>query len=459
VTLGARHTPPIVRALAIAALVGAAVVLAVVLLNPGAKSYTVTARFQDAGQLVPGGLVQVAGATVGEVGDIELTDDGQADITLKLPHDWGPLHVGTRAIVRAPGLSTAAGRYVDLMLGPATAPPIPDGGRIPATATQTAVDLDEALDLFDKRTRIGLQRVIRGSARQVHGKGPEQNEALRFLDPSLVATTRLFGQLNHNSALLGRFLTASGRLSHDLAQNRLDLAGLVHHGAIATNAIARDRGALGRAVAQLPDFQRRSIRTLADLRGALGDLRPLVRDSTPVTRRLTPLVKDVRALLEEVPPTVRSLTKATSGGVTLGEATNKLAPIALGPVQANGAEREGALPATRRALEGALPALAYGRPYAPELTGWFDDFGHSGQYDANGSFARTALMLSAFSARGGTLSLVPPADRGTELAGVAQIDQDNRCPGALERDPGDGSTPYRATPDYPCDPTQVPLGP
>jgi hypothetical protein len=68
-------------------------------------------------------------------------------------------------------------------------------------------------------------------------------------------------------------------------------------------------------------------------------------------------------------------------------------------------------------------------------------------------------MLSAFSARGGTLSLVPPADRGAELAQVAQIDQNDRCPGALERDPGDGSTPYRPSPDYPCDPKQRPLGP
>ena len=456
--LGARHTPPIVRALAVAALIAAVVVLALVLVHPGDRSYTVTATFQDAGQLVPGGLVQVAGATVGKVGDIRLSDDGQAEVELRLPHDWGPLHEGTRAIVRAPGLSTAAGRYVDLMLGPATAPKIPDGGRLPATATQTAVDLDEALDLFDRRTRIGLQRVIRGSARQTAGKSAKQNEALRYLDPSLVASTRLFGQLNRNSALLSRFLTASGRLSHDLAQNRLDLAGLVQHGAIATNAIARDRGALGRAVAQLPDFQRRSIRTLGDVRGALSDLRPLVRESTPVTRRLLPLVKDLRALLEEAPPTVRALTRSTGGAVILGEATLKLAPIALGPVQANGAQREGALPATRRALDSSVPLLAYGRPYAPELTGWFDDFGHSGQYDANGSFARTALMLSAFSARGGTLSVVPPADRGAELAGVAQIDQDDRCPGALERDPGDHSTPYRPSPDYPCDPTQVPLG-
>ena len=457
--LRARHTPPVLRALAVAALIAAAVVAAVLLLGGRGGSYTVTARFQDAGQLVPGGLVEVAGATVGTVSDIKLTDDGQADVTLDLPENWGPLHQGTRAIVRSPGLSTAAGRYVELMLGPATAPPIPNGGRLPVTATTTAVDLDEALDLFDPKTRGGLQQIIRGSARQVDGRGAQQNAALEYLDPSLVATTRLFGELNRNSALLTRFLTASGHLSHDLAQNRLDLAGLVHNGAITTGAISRDQGALGRAIGQLPDFQRRAITTLGDLRGALSDLRPLVREAIPVTQRLTPLVRDLRALLTEAPPTVRALTRATSGGVTLARATLNLAPIALGPVQANGAQRDGSLPATVKALDGATPILAYGRPYAPELTGWFDDFGHSGQYDANGSFARTSLMLNAFSVRGGTLSLVPPGDRGTEIAKVAQIDQNNRCPGALERDPGDGSTNWRPSPTYNCDPTEVPLGP
>jgi hypothetical protein len=34
-----------------------------------------------------------------------------------------------------------------------------------------------------------------------------------------------------------------------------------------------------------------------------------------------------------------------------------------------------------------------------------------------------------------------------------------RCPGSLERDPGDGSTPFTDGGTLNCDPTQVPTGP
>src|SRR5207248_11375956 len=70
--------------------------------------------------------------------------------------------------------------------------------------------------------------------------------------------------------------------------------------------------------------------------------------------------------------------------------------VAIGPVQANGQQREGAFPASVKALNGSTPELAYGRPYAPDLTAWFDDFSHSGYYDALGRVGRVALNVNAF---------------------------------------------------------------
>ena len=69
----------IARVAAIAALVGA-VVLVVLILFGGGSSYTVTAEFQDAGGLVTGNQVLMGPATVGTVRSISLTSNGQAEV-------------------------------------------------------------------------------------------------------------------------------------------------------------------------------------------------------------------------------------------------------------------------------------------------------------------------------------------------------------------------------------------
>ena len=60
----------------------AAIVLVAVLLFAGGGSYTVTAIFPNAGQLVNGNDVDIGGRPVGSVKDIALTDDGDAKVEL-----------------------------------------------------------------------------------------------------------------------------------------------------------------------------------------------------------------------------------------------------------------------------------------------------------------------------------------------------------------------------------------
>jgi hypothetical protein len=135
--------------------------------------------------------------------------------------------------------------------------------------------------------------------------------------------------------------------------------------------------------------------------------------------------------------------------------------IALGPVAANGRVREGAFPAATRALEGATPELNYAKPYAgADLMGWFDDFSHSGVYDALGGVSRVGLHVSAFTiVNGFPASFLLPEQRAEAFLGSAVVRQDNRCPGSMERPAPDGSNLFRPSPDFPCDPSQVPPGP
>src|SRR4051812_19637869 len=71
----------------------------------GGDDYTVKVRFQAATQVVKGNLVQIGGRKVGLVDSIRLTDDGQAELELKLEPEHAPLRRGTQATLRIASLS------------------------------------------------------------------------------------------------------------------------------------------------------------------------------------------------------------------------------------------------------------------------------------------------------------------------------------------------------------------
>ena len=127
----AQRPSGVARFAALAAVLAAAV-LAGLLLFGGGDGYTVTARFINAGQLVKGNQVDVAGTEAGIVKDFEITDDGQADVTLEIDEKYAPLRAGTRAVIRQGGQASPANRYVQLMLPaePEAGTEIRDGGRI-----------------------------------------------------------------------------------------------------------------------------------------------------------------------------------------------------------------------------------------------------------------------------------------------------------------------------------------
>lgn len=88
----------------------AAVAVAVVLLSNGGGGHEYTLRFQNAAQLVKGNLVQVSGRPVGDVREINLSDNGQAEVKIRIREDAYALREGTRAIVSAYSLSGIGNR-------------------------------------------------------------------------------------------------------------------------------------------------------------------------------------------------------------------------------------------------------------------------------------------------------------------------------------------------------------
>jgi phospholipid/cholesterol/gamma-HCH transport system substrate-binding protein len=443
-----------------------AVVVCAVLLLGGGSAYTVRAHFQSAGQLVKGNLVQVAGRKVGTVERIALTDEGAAEITLAIDDDtFTPLRAGTRATIRQASLSGVASRYVDLeMPSGEQSRTIADGGLIPLASTTTAVDLDQLFDLFDKRARKGLRNVVRGFGASYEGRSAEANDAWRYLTPSLVASRRLFEELGSDRAALESFLVSNSKLLTDVAERRDDLGTLVDRLAVTMDAIGSERTALQAAIHDLPPFMRRANTTFVNLRATLDDLDPLVDEALPVTPKLRAVMAQLRPFARDAAPTFRDLANLVrrpghaNDLMELAAAVPPFRDVTVRSQRVNGAEREGSFPTAVKSLRGQTPQFAFQRPYVVDLTGWFDDFSHSGVYDANGSASRVSTTVSAFAFLDGTLAPVPEHLRNQVLNKVVSFGQRNRCPGSTERPAADGSNPYRPSSDFNCDPSQIPPG-
>ncbi len=448
------------RIVALVALVGV-VVLAIVLLVGGGPGYQVRLLTENASQLVKGDLVQVAGGPVGKVGKITLTDRGLAQIMVSIDDDYAPLREGTLAVIRQASLSGIANRYIDLQQGPMDAKAIPDGATLPATTTESAVELDQLFNTFDPKTRKAAQAVIKGFADATQDHTLQANQATKYFNPLLSASSRLFAELDRNDDVLERFIVKTSQLVTDVNAKREDLAGIVDHFGTVSTALASQDSNLAEAVGRLPTFLRKSNTTFVNLRGTLDDLDPLVAASRPVVRDLRPLLADLRPFARDARPTFRDLARtirrpgAGNDLVELLKAQPALAGVTVKKVKANGKTRKPAFTELASALSDGAPELAFFRPYAPDLTGWFDDFSTSGAYDANGAFSRAGLALSAFTVTP-LLGLVPipPALRDDVLAAGAKLGRNNRCPSSDER-----GAIYKPTPAFNCDASMVPVGP
>lgn len=426
--------------IAVAALVAALVLVVLIVTGLGSDSYTVTARFTDASQLVKGNVVQVGGRNVGTVDDLKLADNGQADVVMKLTDDSvRPLHEGTHATIRSLGLSGVANRFVDLSPGLDSSPEIDDGGMIGVDRTRGVVDLDVLLDSLTPKTRRDIQGIVRDAATALTPKAAKQtNAGIHLFNPAVAQLTALGRELTHDQAALGSLVNHTASLTAVLARHRQALGSGIESTAGILTTVANEREQLARALAAAPESLRTTTTTLRRLRtqtlpavdpvleGAQPTIKPfeeLLRVSTPTLRNAKPLVASLRALMPD-------------------------ARAALQPLPRLQRAASPSLASTTKALREALPLITGLRPYTPELVaGFFSGFGGNSAhaYDANGHYQRVSLNLG-FDSLTGIIPLPPGASLGGYRTGLVA-----RCPGGAE-EPG----PDRSNPTTPagntCDP-------
>ncbi len=377
----------VARLLALVALAVAVIAVGVVLIT-GGSSYVVHARFYDAGQLVKGDLVTVAGHQVGSIGSISLSPDGLADVELNISDgSITPMHAGTIATIGQLSLTGVANRFVGLQLSGA-GPVIHDGGTLPLTQTRGIVDLDTLLDSLTPRVRAQINEIIKTGAYFVKQPTAAQlNQFELYLNPAFSQSTQLISQVLADKFSLDRLVASSAQIATALAAHNADLSGAVTNTAAVLREIAGQRAVLQDTLVRAPGVLHQATGVLADVNFTLGKLNPVLTDVQPVAPPLAELLRKVVPVARNAIPTIQGVQALVPGAES---ALRALPPVVA---KANPAVRS-----LTQALKGLLPILGGLRPYGPDaVAGFFNGVGGAsgGGYDANGHYLKATLAVQA----------------------------------------------------------------
>ncbi|HWF55883.1 MAG TPA: MlaD family protein [Solirubrobacteraceae bacterium] len=424
------------RGLWLAALAAVVIAVATVIVTGAGGSYTIHALFEDSGQLVTGGEVQVAGRSVGSISGLSLTPDGLADVTLSLGGSGiTPLHTGTRAIIRAVGQAGVDNRFVQLIPGPASAPAMRSGAELPTAQTTGIVDLDSVLDSFGPQTRAALQQLIAHSSQAFAGSGSRFfNQMLGSLDPALAELNGLSGQVAGDRSALTRLVSTGALAAAAVAARAPALQQAVAQAATTFAEVASQHAQLADLLTRAPSLLRQAAATLAQTSTAVTALRPALRAVLPVAPPLKEFLSLAPSTLDRLTPTVTTLNGELA---PLRQTLADLKPLAEPAVSA----LRSAVPA----LRSVMPILIGLREYGSDLIlGIFNGLGGlvSGPYTSEGHYAKLNFVQSPQTLFQGTLSqILSSAPLAPGVLGV-RTHLLARCPGGDAPPAPDGSNPW-----------------
>lgn len=428
-----------VRAVASLTLAGAIIAVGLAVLS-GGEPYTLHLEFLNAGRVVEGGEVQIAGVKVGSISGIGLTPNGLADVTISIGDSADvPLHRGTRAAIREVGAATIANNFVALSPGPSNQPALTSGATLAPTQTTGIVDLDAVLDAFTPSVRSSMQGLIANAAHVFAGSGSRYfNGMLLQLDPALAQLDGLSQQLGSDQANLGGLVSTATRAATAIASRASDLRSAVGHTAMALGAIAGEQNVLADALTRAPSVLQQGRGTLVDLTTALTALRPTLREVPPAAGPLGEFLGLLRPTLRRATPVLAQLRAQLPG------LRSSLAGFSTLERPA-----DSGLHATATGLQAANPILRGMRFYGSDfivgiLNGFVSIF--SGNYDKAGHYGHASFSQSPLLLPGGALGSAIP-----NLSGISGLSPAlfnirthllSRCPGGASPPAPDGSSPW-----------------
>lgn len=349
----------------------------------GSGDYRVNLVVPSAAQLLKGSPVWIDGLTVGSVKSLDVKG-GKAVIGISLNDKNAPLHVGTTSQVE--WNSVVGERVLTLVPGPAKNAVIADGGTFEAASKQ--IEVDQVLSALDKPTRAKLVSLIGQLNKTASGSESDLQATIRSAGPAADALGQVLQAVGRDGPAIHDLVSQLTQMTAVAAKHQTDISETVRNLTALSSAVAAQQSQLSATFKALPGTLAAAQSTLQRVPEAEAVTTPLLRDLEPATKRLTSVAKNLTPVLTDLRPAVANLRPLLADTQQLLGTTPQLLDVA-----------HQVLPPVQSAIEAYQPALAYLRPYTPELVGWIQNFGESfAGYDGQGHFwaATLAPGLNAF---------------------------------------------------------------
>lgn len=282
------------------------------------KSYTyVTAAFDDVGTLRDLQGVSQNGVRIGQVNSIEYTD-GRAIVTMRLD---GQRDVYRDARARIVNESVLGPKKVQLDPGKPNAGKLGDRA-IPTSQTSDSVSLDDALSVFDERTRTALSSSLVELGGGLAGHSNDLRDAVRAAPGLLDDTGVVTAALASEEAGLPSLLAAANRLTGRFEGRQHELRDLLEQMDTTLRAVNVDGARpLDHALQVAPATLRQARRGLKSLNEPLADVRSAAATIRPGGQALGASADRLRGFLREA---VVPLGKMPAVGDKAGPAVEDL---------------------------------------------------------------------------------------------------------------------------------------
>jgi phospholipid/cholesterol/gamma-HCH transport system substrate-binding protein len=400
----------------------ALVVLVIVVVAAGAAvvvrvggRYQASVVLPAASNLVRGGSIEINGQNVGTIDDVR-SEDGQALVTINVNDDYAPLRDGTSVRIRWKSL--LGERVLELLPGADNNPPLPNGALI--VGVVAPVEFEDVLATLDPVTRDRLSSLIKQTNITLDGRQHDLNETLQTAGPSLDALGRVLDRIGSDGPAISAVVTRLDQMVGTVATRRSDVSGVIEHLARSGTEVARRRAELREVLRELPTTLAETQRTLERVPAATDATVPLLHALAPATGRLPSIAHNLAPLLSDLRPAMADLGPTLRAAEDLLDVTPDLLDRA-----------HAVLPPATDVVRGSQDAVAFLRPYSPEVMGFFTNWGSfSADVDGNAHYSRMFTPASASSFTNNNVGVLPPG---------LTIDR-TPAPGSLEDQPWTDAT-------------------
>ncbi|MGI9019400.1 MAG: MlaD family protein [Solirubrobacterales bacterium] len=267
--------------------------------------HTYRIEMYNAFGLVVDSNVRVAGVTVGRVADLSVNDAKRAVVTVELTGDLARL--GDETECESSPQSLLAEYYLDCQ--PA-GEPLPEGGLIPASRVQIAIQPDLVANTFREPYRERLTLLVNEFGTALAGNPENLREAIRLGAPALTELEEVTAILAEQTKSIRDLNVNSERVSGELARYREQVVDFVDEAEdLASTALER-REDVSRGFDLFDDY-------IAELRPTLAQLNDTATEQAPFLAALREAAPELYRLTQSLPPFQRASEDSL---VSLGDA-------------------------------------------------------------------------------------------------------------------------------------------